>query len=343
VSKTGKAKQHPAFVEPRLAFHDSTRLQFKTNTLKRHLSVEIEVDQVGNASDGAKLKSAVFGDAVTADGSLHGGFAHEVNTMPRNGDQFLKHIKEITDGYAELAAACSIDCGLHVHVNCSDLNFYDLRRVILLYAKVERALFELCADTRLHSQYSMPCGTEYRNMSPDPAIFRRQLLGTFYGDDNKLLPKKGQRDVPDAKRDKHHTNKRYRALNVHSYFMRKTLEFRHHEGSVDYNEITNWAMICGHVIDSAVRLAEAKITALPTNPFTALMAVLPENLQAHCRGKWGANLETTVNYSGAGKMRYGRAVNDGYWDIQHFLSGTLPTLEPKVPNNKAAADLLAGC
>jgi hypothetical protein len=44
---------------------------------------------------------------------------------------------------------------------------------------------------------------------------------------------------------------RYRGLNLHSWFYQGTLEFRHHEGSTDWEEIVNWAMFCGFIVDLA--------------------------------------------------------------------------------------------
>lgn len=275
-----------------MKFWDADKDQFKVNTLKRHLSVEIEVDKVSSGSDGTKLRAATkkWQDTVVTDGSIHGENAHETCTSPSSGDLFVNHINDLAEAYKDLSASCSDACGLHVHVNCSDLKFYDLRKVILLYSRIEQALFELCAKRRVNARFSRVCGKNYANMSPDPDAFKRQLLGKFYLEGReKSLParpdKKTGNLVTKGKATKYITA-RYRALNLHSFFLRKTIEFRHHQGSVDANTIINWATICGHVIESANKLSEAEIRALPEDSRKALLAILPDHLVQYAKSVW---------------------------------------------------------
>jgi hypothetical protein len=325
-----------------LQFHDSQKLQFKVNPLRRHISVEIEVDRA-TGGDTGPLQSAVdkWEDSVVEDGSLSGDAAHEVNTMPTNGDMFLVHIKDLTSAYAQVGAGCSDECGLHVHVDCRDMDVYDLRRVILLYAKVERALFELVDESRLNGSYSAVCGTEYANMSPTPSLFRRQILGTLYND-NVLVPKNGSKTIRTQKSDKWgaRDRMRYRALNVHSFFLRKSLEFRHHEGSVDYSEITNWALVCGNVIDTAVRWSDAKINALPSDPFAALLVVIPASLHEYCFGKWEVT-PLPANADGVSQMRFGKRSTDSWWDGMSVGKGSLPSVTEQKPTRPLTARVSA--
>lgn len=275
------------FYKNPLMFHDAGRKEFKINPLKRHISCEIECDNADNPQNNKDLILAVnkWQDSVVEDGSLEGGHAHEINTQPTNGDAFIQHIKDICDGYAQVEASTSSDCGLHVHVDTRDFRFYDVRRLILTYAKVEMALFHLCHRSRFNNHYSQICGHNYVNMSSDTQLFRRQILGGFYGGDNTLLPKHGKLVVKENKAEKY-TQIRYRALNVHSHFHRQSIEFRHHEGTVDGQEITNWALIVANVVQTAYESSEAKLSALPDDPRLALMAMLPVSLHAHCTNKW---------------------------------------------------------
>ena len=270
-----------------------------------------------------------WGDSVVEDGSLHTSTSHEVNTQPTNGDRFLEHIKDLTDAYAGLSAVCSEACGLHVHINAKDLNFYDMRKVLAIYARVERALFELCSRSRLNGTYSQICGYNYLNMSPDPRIFKRQMFGTLYMDRGRLLPQKGSaatgKLIVDARGDKAGVRDhglRYRALNIHSFFHRGSIEFRHHEGTVDYTEITNWALICGHVIEAAAKMSEAQIIALPSETHEALLAVIPERFHKHCNTRWETEVMPATICNGA-RTKYARS-DDREWREYDQHKGTLP-------------------
>jgi len=276
-----------------LKFWDSSPQQFKKNTLKRHLSVEIEVDKITKTESG-RLRAAVkkWSDSIVTDGSLNRvPNAHETNTAPCNGDLFVEHIEELGEAYKELGAGCTTACGLHVHVNCSDLKIYDLRKVILLYAKIERALFELCKPRRATSNFSILCGQNYLDMDPHPENFKRQLLGKFYNNGKIASARPDKQSGLEIKKNKEkkYISVRYRALNLHSFFHRKSIEFRHREGSVDATTIINWAMICGHIIEAANTMSEAQINALPTQGRRALLEILPPELGEWAKKLWRTN------------------------------------------------------
>jgi hypothetical protein len=317
--------------------------QFKRNPLRRHLSCEIEVDGVDFRTNSRQANLALdkWKDAVVRDGSLSGdGF--EINTNPTNGDLFLDHITEVCNGLTAINGITNSRCGLHVHVNVKGMplfkddgtsvkdkdgldvfdprtayTHYDLRRLVLLYYRVEPAMFGLCDPSRITSRYSKPCGKFYMTKHTTPKEFRKDVVKRFYRENRELptatarpmtrqlvrdedgrerianLPIKGVfkqlgAELRDAKQRKY-AEVRYNALNLHSFFMRGTVEFRHREGTINPDEIINWSLICGHVVDAASRLSEKEIKALPIDPRQALLAILPDNLKQYAERKWAAN------------------------------------------------------
>jgi hypothetical protein len=326
--------------------------QFKRNSLRRHLSVELEVDRLNGRMYSGNVNKALdkWKDPVVSDGSLTNDESQsfEINTNPSNGDLFLDHIKELCDGLAEVQARCTTACGLHVHINVkgtplvkedgtaitrngemvydhrSAYTHYDLRRLILLYYFIEPAVYGLCAPARLTSRYAKPCGSFYLTKNSDPKNFRKDIAVKMYRggeafpkgfDPNAPRPKVKKvkqvinydrdgepvygwvspkvksefrrigQSINSTKKEKYHKI-RYNSLNLHSFFMRGTVEFRHKEGTVSYDEITNWALVCGHIVDAAARMTEAQIRELPKNPRQALLAILPLDLQQYCERKW---------------------------------------------------------
>lgn len=261
---------------------------FKQNAVRRYISCEIEVDRVGKPGKGKMIREVVkrWNDSVVSDGSLSGSHSHETNTAPTMGDLFIKHITEVCDGYALGEATCTASCGLHVHVDTRDFRFYDIRRLLALYNGAERAIFELCEPRRLNAKYSQICGKFYANMSPDPELFKRQILGKFYGGGTVLPKIGGSKGVKEKKRKKY-MELRYRALNLHSHFHRGTIEFRHHEGTTDKDEILNWSLSVANFINSAHNTSEARVKELLAMPSRdALLALLPNKLHPYCIDKW---------------------------------------------------------
>jgi hypothetical protein len=334
---------------------------FKRNRLTRHLSCEIEVDKFSTEIRSTGINKALnkWGDSVVSDGSVPGGF--EINMNPSNGDLFLQHAKELTNGLAAIKAGCSVACGMHVHVNVKGTpiidskgnpsldaagqqvfdqrtayTHYDLRRLVLLYAKVERAMFELCAPSRLDARYSKICGKFYlEKNSGNPKEFRQTSTARLYNQERPLPSLDSPASIESArnnlglsriagnvtgavfkqigaklKQQKQHKYEpvRYKALNLHSFFMRGTVEFRHKEGTVDYTEMTSWALICGHVVDAASRLGDAQLAALPTDSRAALLAVIPEYLHSYCTDKWSKIITTIRSQQAAEELWAGTQI-----------------------------------
>ena len=75
---------------------------------------------------------------------------------------------------------------------------------------------------------------------------------------------------------------RYRALNIHSFFYRGTIEFRHHQGTRDATEATHWGMVCAAIVDAGSRWNLREIDALADlDPTEALKAVVPQSLHEY--------------------------------------------------------------
>jgi hypothetical protein len=298
--------------------------EFKANPLRRHLSVEMEVDVFDKKTFSRTLNENLdkWGDAVVRDGSI-GDAGVEINTNPCNGDLFLNHIRELTTGLENLKAICTPVCGLHVHVNVKGnpmldkdgkqmldqdmnplfdprtaYNHYDLRRLILLYNKVEPAMYMLCNEARLKGRYSVICGSYYMTKDVSPKDFRKTIVTKMYREGMKIpetkveAAKAGGFKTVGATLRKNKSHKyqqvRYKSLNLHSFFLRGTIEFRHKEGSVDFTEVTNWALICGSVVDMASKMTEKDILALSNKPTLALASILPENLRTYAQDYWAA-------------------------------------------------------
>lgn len=273
----------------RVAFHASSRTEFKMNPLKRFLSVELEVAELqgykGNPLIEVKpelipLMEAIdkwHGDMVQDISLPERGF--EINTAPANGDKFVQQINEICAALAALGATCENgydqqkrvqSCGLHVHVDAHDITYVDLHRFLKLYEVVEPILFKMLPGYRRGSHYCLPNGRKYgamvRAAKPIAPTGRKQvggrnplklgLIGAVY---NSATPKRGdKRACP--------LETRYGALNLHAWFYRGTLEFRQGAGSVEPAYIIPWAELLGTIVDYTVKTPNSTIDKLIKKP-----------------------------------------------------------------------------
>jgi len=158
-----------------------------------------------------------------------------------------------------------------------------------LWGKIEPALFAMVPATRRRSHYcksqvqnenmrnvvrAFQGASEYgaRTLRYDDAGLRvlihgknrvnHETKGVFsrhmYGDDmGRLKANKGR-----------YQSIRYTALNVHSYNVRGTLEFRLPPGTVRADKIQNWSYLFAHIVDAAYKAPERDIVGMRGRPKT---------------------------------------------------------------------------
>lgn len=239
----------------------------RNNPSHRFLSTEIEVSAVRSGSNinTARVVSR-WGGAIVGDGSLgSGGF--EINTAPAAGDVFGIQIEEICAALDRDQAYANSNAGAHVHIDARDFRFYDIRRLVFLYEKLEGAIYGLTAPHRANNHFSLPCGTLYsRNLRAGrvPKATKVILLKNLYALDGNP-----DKRIKSFKRDKGAPN-RYHGLNLHSWMFRGTIECRIMHGSTNAERLTNWGYMWASILDAAMRMRESEILAL-TKPGIELL------------------------------------------------------------------------
>lgn len=166
---------------------------------------------------------------------------------------------------------------------------FDLYKLCMLYCKVERALFDLVAPSRYDGSYSKPAREHYSFESIPVKEFKQALLARMYGrnfqDSYKdgMVTWKENKKIFSERTDKYN-GVRYYALNLHSFFYRGTIEFRHHHGTTNPDKMAHWGLICANIIEYANKKSVKDIKNLPELPHEALLSILPSHLV-----KWANN------------------------------------------------------
>jgi hypothetical protein len=126
----------------------------------------------------------------------------------------LKKVKTALEVWNEIGASVNNSCGFHVHVDASDFSQRELARLLLVWMRIEPVVYFLVSPSRRNNSYAN--------------FLRRTHL---YNLANMIL---GRIDNDD----------RYYALNLAAFRKYKTVEFRVHQGTTNYEKVKSWAIFC---------------------------------------------------------------------------------------------------
>lgn len=153
-----------------------------------------------------------------SDGSLYGD----------NPIECVSPVLKGADGKAALRMACETlsmanasvnrSCGLHVHIGAADLTDEQYGNVFANYYYLESVIDSFMAPSRRNNTFA----SSLRDMNPDHFNSRDSVR-------NEL-------------------RSRYFKVNAESYIRHKTIEFRQHQGTTNYDKIINWVSFCGKLV-----------------------------------------------------------------------------------------------
>ena len=209
---------------------------------------------------------------IVQDASLKQGGV-ELCMAPAQGRLFIAEVTDLCAILRKSGAYVDKRCGTHIHVDTRDHNYEDLKKLVLLYAKIEPAIIRSQPFTRIMADKShcYPCGEKYvKDLAQGmfPKETKKKLIENIYDGKFGDKPPRGKRG------NNREIAARYNGFNIHSHFVRGTVEFRHHTGTIRPDKIIKWANICAGVVESAYRMSEHEIRTMKGLPDEILAALI---------------------------------------------------------------------
>ena len=219
---------------------------FTKNECQRFLSPEIEIAEI-QPTDWRYLVSvenvlARYKVPIVPELSIPNGF--ELNMPPANGDVFIKNLECVLKSIQKIHPYISNRCGLHVHVDARDYTIDDLAKFLYLWCKIEPLIYQLVEPFRRTVKFCVPSSKAYSQFGRENLDIEKLKQFLYGGGYDYQVIKQQQ------KKNTSSQEIRYRGINLHSFFYRGTIEFRHHQGSANAEEITSWALLCGFLLDA---------------------------------------------------------------------------------------------
>lgn len=229
--------------------------EFKINPLRRLVGLEVEVNDYVDGEAVSRYAEKI-GAGICAD------CAYELNTPPANGDAMVKMLVELSDEIRKAGSVAKNGSGLHTHVDCRDLTYNDIRKVCVLYGKTELALYSIIDPRRCTANSSrggfckMVGGKAFAEMFSDPSTAKEDFIRFVYGSEENLKKWRPGNKAPPG-------GERYLGINLHSWTMRGTIEFRLHHGTTKSSKMIPWAMLMGGMVQTAASKGDSEIAAWP--------------------------------------------------------------------------------
>lgn len=213
---------------------------------------------------------------IVTDASVRGGY--ELVSPILEGEEGLLAIKKATKAISASKRSSDMDqvnrsCGIHVHIEAKNLSSKDMYFVIKRYQDNESMIDSWMPISRRANTNSM-CGSI-------ASTFNAQRLARLDAMEDTY------EDLANAILNCSHT--RYSKVNVQSYGRYKTIEFRQHSGTTDYNKIANWIEFLQNFVEQSSKLK---------NSFSFSASYRPR-----AKSKNYASLREQVALAG-GKMKY---------------------------------------
>jgi hypothetical protein len=218
----------------------------------RKFGVEIEFTGVDRTTVRNAIHEAGFNIYLDGRGDFHEWsivYDGSVTNAQDGGGEAVSPILSGLAGLEEVAKVAKIisqkggkadrSCGLHVHIDASDILVPELHLIAKRYARFENEIDNFMPRSRRGNSnnycYSMNNNTLMENI------------------------------VSSTERSHFYDVSRYHKLNLNAYYKHSTIEFRQHSGTINAHKIVNWVKFCISFIEESRKIYRNLVEQARTN------------------------------------------------------------------------------
>lgn len=189
---------------------------------------------------------------IVTDASVSGGY--ELVSPILFGEEGLATVKKVLNCLNQSKRNADMDminysCGLHVHIEAKDLSSHDIHQIVTRYKDNENVIDSWMPPSRRgNGRWAQSIQSSWSSRYLDAV---QNLQETYT-------------NVGNALRNCQAT--RYSKINfTRAYRNYKTIEFRHHSGTTDYNKISNWIEFLQNFIEQSTKCKESSSRKISSN------------------------------------------------------------------------------
>ena len=197
------------------------------------MPVGVEIEAEGGDCNDVYDDLANEGFGIQGDGSLsHDGI--EIQVPASDGNHTEKLVRRACKSLEENGFDISKRCGLHIHIEYP-CRMKTIKRLMLMIYACEPVFYAINPQSRKDNNYCRPLNS---------AFSVHEIVWTRSQDIDKLFYSKRYTGLTKSKIRYFRMSKwnecRYFGFNLHSLFHQRTIEFRHHAGTISPDKIMHW-------------------------------------------------------------------------------------------------------
>lgn len=199
---------------------------------------------------------------MTTDGSVrsnkrgHTGDNELVSPILK-GQSGLQELKEVLEVLNRLNCSVNVTCGTHVHHDVTEIVEHSSKNskrfmdnLITWVCKFEHIIYRLVSPSRLRGHYSQPSRLRLTNNGRDLQFnFKKSLKERV----KSWQVSKSSSDVQ--------TN-RYCGLNLQNVWTRGSVEFRYHNGTLDFDKLKSWIVLTQAIVNVCEKKTHVKMSTI---------------------------------------------------------------------------------
>lgn len=210
------------------------------NVVRQHLIETATANGLQVRSEGYNHTDNNHYYKIVSDSSLSGENTNEVVSPILKGSKGLRSLETLCSSLNTIDARVNKSCGLHVHIGAAKMSDEHYCRLVRNYQKLEKVIDTFMPASR-RADNSRWCHTL------------------------EDIDFSGCRTKYDVLREMNYN--RYYKVNAVAYERHKTIEFRQHSGTTDYEKISNWVMFLARLVEYSYKHEIETCSSIEEIPF----------------------------------------------------------------------------
>jgi len=229
--------------------------------------------------------------SVDGDGSLRNN-GIEFISKPLFGQDIIRALDILTNALDGVGHEINARCGLHIHIDVSELTTEQLVSMCTAYALVEKSIYRYVGLDRMDNIYCLPL-SQTGNIVP-------------YLNSIKYEADKG------AILNSISATSKYTGFNILPIMYQGSVEFRHHKGTADKETIMRWINIIMRIKNVGMHYDAARLAQLP---YQQLRSIILHSAMEYTEEDYREGLMTAKDILNFTHLTHGwDAIRDAYGD-----------------------------